>query len=254
MRVFLRFLPHLVVILTLIGFELMIFVPSWLIVTGMATALVDSAGVWMLIRKKTSHGMYRRLAFPAVLLVVSALLFLIFIEHTFVRHLFAVGISVLLGVLVYNTHAFIYRPLSYQPYALENIVSYSSLFIVFLVLADSANLVLFFSVNTFLLGAVVTFFVAVTTVTAWVIGKVPVDRAFPPGVAVGLGTGALAIACRFLPAAPLVQAALAAIMWYFVTTVTREVLLGISNPRTIRRYALFSSALALVIILTARWS
>jgi len=242
-------------LLLILGFfELFVLKPNWfffiilfleatvvLTVIGLAWKKIELQEVWQFL-------------IPPAFLVGAAYVIIFFIEGMFYTQLFIVFVLFLLWNFIENTFLFLYQPVRYQPYALENVSAYLNLVTVFCMGAFFHSSILFLGTS----GAISTIFVFIVTYVL-IIQMLWINKIVLKGNYIVTGILALLVsemfhATVFLPSSYLVNGLVVALSYYFLVGIFRYWLLKSLDRKVFRRYIIISLSIFLVVALSARWT
>lgn len=253
MILFLKFSFVVTSIVTLVLLELIIGIPVLYILWTLLVVGIPSLLIFFISNRRVPFVTYVSLGAPVLLFIIASVFFLIFLEQPIYRHFFILFVSLISGLLVQNVYIFVREPHRYQPYALENIAGYINMLTLFLFLAGVYNLILLLSVSVWLLLPIVLVVIFILTLQTLWIQKTPARKGVAYGVALGVGGAQVFLATSFLPATPMVLAIVTTLMYYFFMSVTRDFLTDKIEARSVQRYALFTSVLLVIVIITSAW-
>ena len=155
-----RRISSIVSLIIVLGFfELLVFKPDWfffIILFLEATVALTIIGLaW---KKIELHEIWQFLI-PPIFLAGAAYVILFFVEGMLYTQLFIVFVLFLLWNFIENIFLFLYQPVKYQPYALENISAYVNLVTVFCMGASFHSSMLFLGTS----GAISAILVFIVT-------------------------------------------------------------------------------------------
>ncbi|MFA6391518.1 MAG: hypothetical protein WCW66_02015 [Patescibacteria group bacterium] len=234
-------------------FELLVIRPEWffyiffileaivvLTIIGLAWKKIELKEIWQFL-------------VPPVFLIGSSYILLFFVEGTLYAQLFILFVIFLFWIFIENTFLFLYQPVKYQPYALENISAYVNLVAVFFMAASFHSSIIFLGTS----GSISTIFVFIFTLVL-VIQMLWINKIVPRGnyivaVVLALLVAEIFWATVFLPSGYLVSGLIVAISYYFLVGIFRYWLLKSLDRKVFKRYIIISVSVLVVIALSARW-
>jgi hypothetical protein len=253
--IIIRRISSIVSLILILGFfELLLFKPDWfffIILFLEATVILTIIGLaW----KKIELQEVWQFLIPPVFLVGASYVILFFIEGVLYTQFFIVFVVFLLWNFIENTFLFLYQPVRYQPYALENISAYVNLITVFCIGASFHSSILFLGTS----GAISTVFIFLVTFILimqmlWINKIVIKGNYFVTGV-IALIVAEMFWATIFLPSSYLVNGIVIAISYYFLVGIFRYWLLKSLDKKVFKRYIIISVSVFLLVAVTARWT
>lgn len=250
-----RLIPIFMPFLIFFGFEIFFLKPSiiYFVVPFLGVAL--AAATWKILGKKLLTALARWLYLLTPISFLSGgVLFVLFLERPWAKHLLAAAIALFLGIFLKNIFIYIYEHDKYQPNSLENISNYLNLASIFLF--NSSLFGFFFFLNTPLyklaLISLAVFFV-LTLQTIWV-NKIKIKSAWLHIATICLILFELFWTIAFLPTAFYVNGLILATSFYLMNNLMRLHLLGNLNKKIIRRYFFLCGLVIILILATAEWS
>ncbi len=249
-----RLLPIITPILIFAGLELFFFKPSFIYFIFIFLILIIGGATWKIIGKGLVDIKVRWLYLLTPLsFLTSSVLFLMFLERPWARHLLALSLAIFCGVFLENIFIYIYQHAKYQAHSLENISNYLNLAAMFLFNASLFGFSVFLNVALWKLSLIsLVFTFALTFQTIW-INKINL-RAAPLQIsAICLILFEIFWAVSFLPTAFYVNGLVIAISFYLMNNLMRLHLLGNLNKKIIRRYLIICGFIIFIILLTAQW-
>ncbi len=252
MIIFLRLLPLVTSLVTLAGFEYIIFgQPKAYYIVSLVLLVVQTAAVFF-IRRKTWRDSLLFVAAP-LLLLVGSLLFFLFPEDWRIRQVIVVATSVVTWVYLEQVFAFQYHTAGYQAFALENISGYMNVSSVFCIVSGLFGLRFFIGYPLWLVIVVsgITLFLATNHTLAMgkIEGRVRHGHAFLIAL---LGTEVIG-SLSLLPSSHFLNGLIAATYYFVLTNLTQYHLRSALDRTHVRRYVLLGLAVVVLSALTAHW-
>jgi len=249
-----RLIPILAPIFIFFGFEIFFLKPNLIYFTVLFLVIALAAATWKILGKKllTAEARWLYLLTP-ISFLTSGVLFVIFLERPWAKHLLAAAIASFLGIFLKNLFIYIYEHDKYQPNSLENISNYLNLASIFLF--NSSLFGFFFFLNTpfwkLSLISLAVFFV-LTFQTIWV-NKIKIKSAWLHIAVICLILFEIFWTVAFLPTAFYVNGLILATSFYMMNNLMRLHLLGNLNKKIIRRYFILCGLVIILILATAEW-
>ncbi|RJR30872.1 hypothetical protein C4569_03750 [Candidatus Parcubacteria bacterium] len=190
---------------------------------------------------------------PPLLYLFGVLSFLLFIEINIIKIAFAFIFSFLIWIFLENLYLSFNQPQKYQLYGFQNFSNYFNLITVFLIYSSFYGYIVFLRVPLWPLliaVAVVTFLVLeelmwaseINLKRSWLYNLVTVII-----IAEGFWTVA------FLPSSMYVDGLILTVIYYLLSGVFLNKLLGILDNSVIRRYVIISVIILAVVLMSAKW-
>ncbi len=215
------------------------------------TTLVVSAASFLVVRVSRPGGSWLPFVEPPLFLTLSSFLALLLIETSFGRYGAAVLVMVLLAVYFENLRAS--ESGSGQPADLVHLAHALDFVGLFFVSAFAFEIGTFFYVPVPLLAlAMALVGAAAAAADLWRAGFSVRDQVWLVGALAAL-SGELFVALNFLPISNLVNAAVGVVLFSLALQVAKHVLSGAGEFKYVRRELAVSSALVVVLLLTAKW-
>jgi hypothetical protein len=254
MFLFLRFIPILVALTAIVGSMALFWFPThFFLVTIVALlvlfALLNQLNSWDF--KKIETWIFSSTPF---LLALSSFILLWFLEDSGIKILVIFLLTFLIWLFTENLFTFLHLPGAYQVNALEYlslVVSVVS-FYFFTVALFAARI--FLGVPLWILVLFFVVFVFILSASTFWICKVEKEKVFNNAIG---GTVLLAeffAALSFLPTGFFPNAGLVTLIFYLFLGIVRSHLLGKLTKTVLKRYLITACVMAVLIIITARWT
>lgn len=254
MLVLRRFLIWLLVILTAAVYELQLLKPDYFVFWAAIIVLLTLVGIYLIYNAKTV-GKKDLLLFSVspLLLTIGTFTFLFFLENLIVIQLIIVCSSFFLSTYFDNFFFFSKVPFLYQPFSLEAISSFISIYSLFLITASLTAVRIFLNIGLEILGPIFILIIFLFLGQSFWINKFGLRQHWHYPLVIALLIGETALALDFLAFDYFVKAILIASVYYFLTNVS---LFKLKNTLNKNRF-LFNLSLLMIIWLlttfTTRW-
>jgi hypothetical protein len=249
-----RLIPIITPLLIFSALELFFFKPQFIYFIFIFLILLIGGATWKIIGKGLVNVSVRWLyLLTPFAFLISGILFLMFLEQPWEKHLLALSLAFFCGVFLENIFVYIYQHAKYQVNSLENISNYLNLTSMFLFNSSLFGFSVFLNVALWQLSLISFIFTfTLTFQTVW-INRINI-RAAPLQISViCLILFELFWAVSFLPTAFYVNGLIIAISFYLMNNLMRLHLLNSLNKKVIRRYFVLCSLIIFFILLTAQW-
>jgi hypothetical protein len=249
-----RLIPIIAPIILFALLELFFLKPHYVYLISFFLLLLVITATWKIIGRglATSSARWLYLITPVALLL-GGLLFLLFLERAWAKHLLAFALSALTGIFWENIFIYIYQHEKYQINSLENISNYLNLTSMFLFNSSLFGFFIFLNLPLWQISAVALAFTFILTFqTIWV-NKIKPSSAWLPILVICLIVFEIFWAVSFLPTAFYVNGLLIATIFYLTNNLIRLHLLGTLNKKVVRRYLLLCGAVIVLVLGTAKW-
>jgi hypothetical protein len=249
-----RLIPIVSPLLIFSGLELFFLKPHYVYLISFFLLLLVGAATWKILGKGLSTGGARWLyLLTPIALLLGGILFLLFLERAWAKHLLALSLSFFLGIFWENIFVYIYQHEKYQINSLENISNYLNLISMFLFNSSLFGFFIFLNLPFWQLSLVALAFTFILTFqTIWV-NKIKPKAAWLSIVIICLIVFEIFWAVSFLPTAFYVNGLLIATIFYLTNNLMRLHLLGSLNKKVVRRYLLLCGAAIALVLGTAKW-
>jgi hypothetical protein len=249
-----RLIPLITPLLIFSGLELFFFKPHFIYFIFIFLVLVIGGATWKIIGKGLMDVAVRWLyLLTPLLFLTSGIMFLMFLERPWARHLLALSLSFFCGVFLENIFIYIYQHEKYQANSLENISNYLNLAAMFLFSSSLFGFSVFLNTPLWQLSLIsFVFTFALTFQTIW-INKINIHVAPLQIFIICLILFELFWAVSFLPTAFYVNGLIIAISFYLMNNLMRLHLLNSLNKKVIRRYFILCGLTIFFVLLTAQW-
>jgi hypothetical protein len=249
-----RFFSLILAILIFIGFEVLFKKPDWIYFLILYFIFVTAALIWQAIGKGLiTFGARWKFLITPLSLVLSGLFFIIFLENLFLKHFLAILISILVGFFLENIIIYIYFHERYQASSLENISNYLNLISIFFFTSSIFGVFSFLNISLWLLTILILVIVALLIYETMWINKFFSFKKWIYILVISLISVETFWAVTFLPVSFYVSGAILTIVYYILSGLSRNYLLGILDKRILKRYLIVSIIVLILILGTAKW-
>ncbi len=251
MILFLRSLPVILGFVVLAGLSFATRSAELFWYASGATFLCTLAGMWLILRRTLrAREAVVTLTFPALTLL-TAIGVLLFSELNTFRYLLALALAAVFWIFCEQAFYFAYQPSRYQPNALVNLNSLLCIVSTFFASVAVFDMQLFASLP--LWGAIVAFsaFMLVCTFALLYVLSVPALSRWTWGTVVFLAIVACFGVLAWLPALPVVKAAVLTLPFAYAVVKIREDIAG--TPLPSRWTFIVASLVLLLLLATTRW-
>lgn len=250
-----RLIPIIAPCLIFIGFELFFLKPVILYFIVLFFLIISGAATWKIIGKGliTVRTRWLYLLTPVTFLI-SALIFILFLEHPWVKHLIALSVSIFFGIFLENIFTYIYRHEKYQINSLENISNYLNLTSFFLFNSSLFGFFIFLNLPFWPLSFIsLAFSFLLTIQTIWV-NKIDFRMALLNIFVICLILFELFWSISFLPTFFYINGLILATIFYLMNNLFKLHLLGNLNKKVLRRYFILCGFIIILVLTTAKWT
>jgi len=249
-----RFIPIITPLLVFLTLEFFYLKPDFIYFFILALLIIISAGTWRIIGKGlvTLEARWFYLLTP-LSFIVSGLLFILFIENFFAKHLLTLALSLFWGIFLENIYTYIYRHEKYQINSLENISNYLNLSSVFFLNSSLFGFFIFLNTPLWQLSLISLFASLVLTFQIIWVNKIKPSVALLHLVVICLVLFETFWTVSFLPTAYFVNGLIVTIIFYFLNNIMRLRLTGRLSKMLVRRYIILCGLIMIVLLVTAKW-
>ncbi len=237
------------------GFSILILAPRSLVLAGLLLLLVPA-----LLLARLLSWEFKRPAFWVFLgvplfLVVSAILFFLFLESPVGEWLLAFSVVAVVGLYAENLFNFYHLPSAYQAYSLEYLSLVSAIMsgFFFTAGANGAHLFLHDLVPLWIPTIIVFFATLLSTLAMFWVSKVGFETGKRYAIGGAILMTELFAVISFLPTSFVTNAAAFAVFLYVYLGLMRAHVLERLSPQVIRRYAITATILLAIIFISAKW-
>lgn len=251
MMLFLRSLPVILGLIVLAGFSFATRSAELFWYATSATFLVTLAGLWLLLRRALLvRERIVTLAFPALTLL-TAIGVLLFSEQGTFRYLLAVALAAVFWIFSEQAFYFTYQPSRYQPNALVNLNALLCIVSAFFASVAVFDMQLFASLPLWAAMCAFSVFMLVCTIALLYVLGVPAQARWTWGSVAFFAVVACFGVLAWLPALPVVKAAVITLPFTYAVVKIREDTAGTPLPS---RWTFIVAILVLLLLLaTTRW-
>lgn len=251
MSIFTHFLTGFTPVISYLIFEAIFRKPASLYFLAPVLIIVVGAPVWLVGGRDFRKRFWIFVTSP-LLLVISQLLFVIFLQGFWFKRFVVLILSVILGIFLENLYIYHYQPAKYQKYSLANIANYFNLIIIFLFNASLFLLVIFLQFPFWLTIILNIFSTIILTYQIFWFSQLAFARTWPYVLGLSLISAELFWVLSFLPISVYNQALIITLVYYLTVGISRNQLLGIDEKKVIKRYLGIVLVCLIIILLTAK--
>lgn len=242
-------------LLTVLGlYEILVYNPGWFVYIILILQSVVVMTIIGLAWKKIELKEIWQFLIPPVFLVATSYIFIFFIEGVLYTQLFIFFVVFLYGNFIENTFLYLYQPVKYQPYALENISAYVNLASMFFMGASFHSSIIFLNTSGAMSSLFIFIFTMVMVIQMIWINKIVLRGNYLIVVIIALLVTEIFWSTVFLPSSYLVNGLIMALSYYFLVGILRYWLLNSLDRKVFKRYIIISLSIFIVIALSARWT
>lgn len=248
-----RIIPLLATLVVFVLFEQLLKTPKQIYWLSGFTFLVVILSVWQLNNRQLKNGKFWYLVITPVLFLAGGLIFLSFLEGRFFKQFFLVVFAVLIWAFLEVVFLKFHLRAKYQTHSLENISTHLNLITIFLIASGFFSLIVFLGISTSLL---IIIFAIVNTLLVYQLIKlsdVSLVVGWPYILATVVVITEIFWAVSFLPTSVYVNGLIVTIIYYLITGLTRNWLLGVREGKVVKRYLLISVISLVIVLLSAKW-
>ncbi|MFZ5364941.1 MAG: hypothetical protein ACOZBH_01935 [Patescibacteria group bacterium] len=232
--------------------EIIFFSKTPLAVLLPVTLLITASAVWLYHRFKFTAEFFSFLISPLVFVAVT-ILFALFIDKTWLYHLYAGFVAIFLFVYLGRMLDYKFYPTRYQPYSLENFSWYMAMLSTFLFFSFAFGLIIFLKMKLLFLALIVLAFSLLLLYQIFWINKIQFADSHVFIVAIAVVLVELFAAIYYLPTGFYVNAFILTVAFYLMTGLARAFLSGSLDKKKIINFLAISAVCLVAILATARW-
>ncbi len=237
----------------LIAFEVALLAPKSIIVVAPAVLFLLAFLVWYITGKNYLSRNFFHFFLIVVLLTSSGFAFFFFIEHPLLQQFVGFLTSLMVLLILRNVLFFSREHDLYQPYALENITTYSLLTATFFYYCSIYGVLLYFNTRVLMFLPASFVFTGLSTYLFFWVSKISWREGRHAIVSLSLLTMEIFYVATYLPTSFFVDAFILTAVYYVSLLTIRDALRKNFQPASFRRYLLVSVMMILIVFLTARW-
>ncbi|HEX9664894.1 MAG TPA: hypothetical protein VGA49_03680 [Patescibacteria group bacterium] len=248
-----RILPVLTPTAVFLGFEY-IFVNAdsfWRVVVLIYILLILSV-IIIVYNKITLSAAWVYLINP-ILLVSSALLFVILLESSLLRHLILAATVLILGSILNNIFIYLHQTHRYQAYSFESLIDYSNLIVAFLFFSSFYFLTIFLNILIWQLFILAFIIIALLSYQLIWSNKIDLKRGAVYVFINSLVLSQLFWAISFLPIGYLASGLILTLIFYMISGMSKLTLLDRFSLRKSGKYLIIGFLGIIVVLATTRW-
>ncbi len=248
-----RFTPFTIALAAAAGFFSILVFPSFALLLMPLTIVAAFLLLARLARWQMRDVHVWVLIGTPLLLLVSAMSMLLFLESDLTKIVLAVSTTLLMFFFSEHLFTYLHLPATYQLNAIEHVSLVMNLVSLFFLSGALFGFRLFLQFPLY--GLISVFFLAVLFIlssTLWVC-KIEADRLMPYALGGSLIATELFLALAYLPSGYAPNAALLTLSVYLYLGITRAHFLQKLSPLVVRRYAMVAVALAAGVVVTSHW-
>lgn len=184
----------------------------------------------------------------------AGFVFLLFSVSAMFFHLMVLAIALALYALLKQYFTFFYFPFKYQPYSLESLTFYISLFLLYFMFAGVFASMTLLKFNAALALIVALPIVGLVLYQLFWVHKIIWRASWPFVAVVCLILFEAAIVLSYLPIGYYVSAFIEVLLAYVMLGTSRAFLQNMLNRKLVISYLLVASIMAIIVLFSARWS
>lgn len=248
-----RFVPVLLALALFSLGEIFIFYPQSLFAIIVLSASLIFFSFWQLTGRQIKNSQLWNFLIAPFFLFEGWIFFTVFLEERWIKHLFLIIIVFFLFLFLYNIFNFLYQPLYYRAYSLENISNYLDLLAIWLWYSSFFGLIIFLGLSpgSFVLPIIIIG-VLIYYQNIWV-NKIEIKNYWPYLIIVNLLLVEVFLAVSFLPTNFYVNGLILAVVYYVLSGLSRNFILKKLNKIIVVRHLLFGIFILAIGLLTAKW-
>jgi len=184
----------------------------------------------------------------------AGFVFLLFSVSVIFFHLMVLFVAVALYSLLKQYFTFFYFPFKYQPYSLESLTFYISLFLFYFMFSGAFASMTLLKFNAILALAVALPIVGLVLYQFFWVHKIIWRSSWPFVIVIALILFEAAIVLSYLPAGYYVSAFVVTLLAYVMLGTSRAFLQNMLNKKVVTSYLVVAGIMALIVLFSARWS
>jgi len=248
-----RIIPWVAAVILFAVLENLLKAPKQIYWLTLVSFLVIILGVWQLTNRRLKDEKFWYLIVTPLFLFAGGLFFLSFLEGRFFKQFFVIVLSVLVWVFLQVVFLKFHLRAKYQAYSLENIATHFNLITVFLIASSFFNLTIFLGVPAWLLVIIFAIINILLIYQLVRLSDIALAVGWPYVVVITLIAAEIFWAVSFLPTSVYINGLIVTIVYYLITGLARNRLLGVWQKQVIKRYLLISLISLAVVLLSAKW-
>lgn len=251
--VFVWFLPFLIFLFLEGLFFFYQLSPNYLYWAGILSILFILWGTKQIIGK-INFQEYLLIVLVPFFLVLGQFLFIVFLNTSaYTKHI-AIAISqVFLWIFLENIYLKFHHKEKYHEYDMGNIMSFLHIFVIYLMSSSLFGFIIFLGIPVWLgsfLMMIIGFFLTLQVI---IIQGIPLEKAWIFIIMITFLLFEIFWVINFLPSSYYVNAFIFTVMYYIMTGISRNYLLGILQKGVAARYLGIGIVSLFIILLTAKW-
>jgi len=248
-----RFAPILSALALFLLGEIFIFYPQSLFVIIILSVILIFLSLWQLTGRQIKNSQLWNFLIAPFFLFEGWIFLAVFLEERWVKHLFLVIIVFFLLIFLHNLFLFLYRPLYYRAYSLENISNYLDLLAIWLWYSSFFGLIIFLGLSPGLFVLPIIIISALIYYQSIWVNKIEIKNHWPYLIIVNLLLAEVFLAVSFLPTNFYVNGLILTVVYYVLSGLSRNFILKKLNKIIIARHLLFGIFILILGLLTAKW-
>lgn len=253
MILFSRILTFLSSFLVLIFLEILLFFPNRIFIIAAVIFIIIFFSILYITTKKIISKDFEHFLISPLFFISSGFLLLLFLESPIIKQIFILGLSIIYYLILSNLFSFKFQTHKYQPYILENLLSYINLISIFLFYSSIFCFHLLLGISTFLLLPIIFIFTFIITYQLFWVNKIDFKKNWLFTLIIGLIFLELFWAISYLPTGYFVNAIILLIIYYIFINISRDFLLNNLEKRQIKKYLTIGLSALILILATAQW-
>jgi len=207
---------------------------------------------WYLGKRKINIRWVQFLIAP-LFFFISSFWFFLFISSAMAYHLFAILVAMFFWIYFEQVLNYFYYPFRYHPYTLENFSYYLGLLSFFFFFSAFYSSIILLQLPLWLLGLVAATVALILTHEIFWFHKIDLKKSWLFNLIISLVVLECFVALSFLPTTFYVSALFLTIIYYLISGLSKNTLLGNLTKKMIVTHITVSSVCFLLVLLTAHW-
>ena len=248
-----RLLPLLIPLLVILLQEMYFFYPRLIYLTAVLAILLIFFAVWQFGgASKIDSQWWNYLILPAIM-TLAVMAYSVFISHKLIIQLLFISNLVFLYLYLRHLYYYLFNPLAYEAFSLENISSYVNWLIFFLLAATLYGLESFLNLSIFWLALIIISAAALLVYQIIWVNKIELMVGLPYILLSCLILVELFWSISFLPFNYNIAGLSLAICYYVIIGLVKNHLFNKLDAAKVKMYLILGSASLFLVLLTARW-
>lgn len=253
MILFSKILTFLSSFLVLIFLEILLFFPNRIFIIAAVIFIIIFFSILYITTKKVISKDFGHFLITPLFFISSGFLLLLFLDSPIIKQIFIIGLSIIYYLILSNLFSFKYQAHKYQPYALENLLSYINLISIFLFYSSIFCFNLFLGVSKLILLPIILIFTLTLNYQSFWVNKIDFKKSVLFTLIIGLIFLELFWAIFYLPTGYFVNAVILVVIYYIIMNISRDFLVNILEKKQIKKYLIIGFAVLTITLATAQW-